>query len=91
MGDPGSIRVGKISWREVTTQSSIFAWKILSTEDPGGLSPWGHKELDVTEQLTRGEGNGNPLQCSCLENSMDRGAWWGAVHGVTESWTQLSD
>ena len=53
MGDPGSIRVGKISWREVTTQSSIFAWKILSTEDPGGLSPWGHKELDVTEQLTR--------------------------------------
>jgi len=38
-----------------------------------------------------GEGNGNPLQYSCLENSMDGGAWWAAVHGVTKSQTQLSD
>ena len=38
-----------------------------------------------------GEGNGNPLQYSCLENPMDRGAWWAAVHGVTKSWTLLSD
>ena len=37
-----------------------------------------------------GEGNGNPLQCSCLENSMSRGAWWAAVHGVTESRTRLT-
>ena len=37
------------------------------------------------------EGNGNPLQYSCLENSMDRGAWQTAVHGVTKSWTQESD
>ena len=37
-----------------------------------------------------GEGNGNPLQCCCLENPMDRGAWWATVHGVTESWTRLS-
>ena len=37
-----------------------------------------------------GEGNGNPLQYSCLENTMDRGAWWATVHGVTKSWTQLS-
>ena len=37
------------------------------------------------------EGNGNPLQCSCLENSMDRGAWWATVHGVTKSQTRLSD
>ena len=38
-----------------------------------------------------GEGNGNPLQYSCLENPMDTGAWWAAVHGVTKSQTQLSD
>ena len=38
-----------------------------------------------------GEGNGNPLQYSCLENPMDGGAWWATVHGVTKSWTQLSD
>ena len=38
-----------------------------------------------------GEGNSNPLQCSCLENPMDGGAWWATVHGVTKSWTQLSD
>ena len=37
------------------------------------------------------KGNGNPLQCSCLENSMDRGAWWTTVHGVTKSWMQLSN
>ena len=37
------------------------------------------------------EGNGDPLQYSCLENSMDRGAWWATVHGVAKSWTQLSD
>ena len=38
-----------------------------------------------------GEGNGNPIQCPCLENRMDRGAWWAAVHGVTKSWTRVSD
>ena len=38
-----------------------------------------------------GEGNGNPLQYPCLENPMDRGAWWATVQGVTKSWTQLSD
>ena len=38
-----------------------------------------------------GEGNGTPLQHSCLENPMDRGAWWAAVRGVAESWTRLSD
>ena len=39
---------------------------------------------------SHGEGDGHPLQDSCLENSMDRGAWWATVHGVAESWTQLS-
>ena len=38
-----------------------------------------------------GEGNGNPLQYSCLENSMDGGTWWATVHGVAKSWTRLSD
>ena len=38
-----------------------------------------------------GGGHGNPLQDSCLENPMDRGAWWATVHGVAKSWTQLSD
>ena len=38
-----------------------------------------------------GEGNGNPLQYSCLENPMDRGAWWATVHGIAKSWTRLSD
>ena len=41
--------------------------------------------------LKVGEGNGTPLQYSCLENPMDGGAWWAAVHGVAKSWTQLSD
>ena len=36
-----------------------------------------------------GVGNGNPLQYTCVENSMDRGAWWAAVHGITKSWTRL--
>ena len=54
-----------------------------------GCSPWGHKELDTTEWVPFhfslsciGEGNGNPLQCSCLENPRGRRAWWAAVYGV---------
>ena len=61
-----------------------------------GCSPWGHKELDMTERLhfhfslsCIGEGNGNPLQCSCLENPRDGRAWWAAVYGVTQSRTRL--
>ena len=57
-----------------------------------GCSPWGHEESDMTEQLPFcfslsciGEGNGNPLQCSCLESPRDGGAWWAAVYGVTQS------
>ena len=59
-----------------------------------GCSPWGCKESDTTEQLhfhfslqCVGEGNGNPLQCSCLENPRDRGAWLAAVYGVAQSRT----
>ena len=61
-----------------------------------GCSPWGHYESDMTEQLhfqvslsCMGEGNGNPLQCSCLENPRDRGALWAAIYGVTQSQTRL--
>ena len=61
-----------------------------------GCSPWGHQESDTTERLhfhfsvlCSGEGNGNPLQCSCLENPRDRGAWPAAVYGVGQSWTRL--
>ena len=46
--------------------------------------------IPVSERY-RGEGNGNPLQYSCLENPMDGGAWWAIVHGVAKSWTRLSD
>ena len=56
-----------------------------------GCSPWGHEESDTTEQLPFhfslsciGEGNGNPLQCSCLENPRDGGAWWAAIYGVAQ-------
>ena len=61
-----------------------------------GCSPWGHEESGTTERLyfhfslsCIGEGNGNPLQCSCLENPRDGGAWWAAVYGVAQSRTWL--
>ena len=61
-----------------------------------GCSPWGREESDRTEQLhfhfslsCIREGNSNPLQCSCLENPRDGGAWWAAVYGVAQSWTGL--
>ena len=61
-----------------------------------GYCPWGSKESDTTEGLhfhfslsCIGEGNGNPLQCSCLENPRDGGAWWAAVYGVAQSQTGL--
>ena len=72
-----------------------LAWKILWTEEPGSLQSMGCEESDTTEQLhfhfslsCIGEGNGNPLQYSCLENARDRGAWWAAVYGVAQSQTR---
>ena len=121
----------------MATHSSILAWKIPWTEEPGrqqsvglqrvrhdwarthlvikwhptpvllpgkshgwrslvGYSPWGRTESDMTEQLHFHfslscivEENGNPLQCSCLENPRDGGAWWAAVYGVAQSRTRL--
>ena len=51
------------------------------------------RDMDLTPGLGRSPGGGhsNPLQCSCLENPMDRGAWWATVHRVTKSWTRLSN
>ena len=76
--------------------SSTFAWKIPWMEEPGRLQSMGSLESDMTEQLhfhfslsCIGEGNGNPLQCSCLENPRDGGAWWTAVYGVAQSRTRL--
>ena len=61
-----------------------------------GCSPWGRQESDTTEGLhfhfslsCIGEGNGNPLQCSCLENPRDGGAWWAVIYGVAQSRTRL--
>ena len=68
--------------KAMAPHSITFAWKIPWTEEPGGLQSMGLLESDTTERLhfhfslsCIGEGNGNPLQCSCLENPKDRGAW----------------
>ena len=76
--------------------SNILAWKILGQRSLVGCRPWGREELDTTKPLhfhfslsSIGEGNDNPLQCSCLENPRGGGAWWAAVYGVAQSRTQL--
>ena len=65
-------------------------------EEPSRLQSMGSLESDVTERLhfhfslsCIGEGNGNPLQCSCLENARDGEAWWAAIYGVAQSLTRL--
>ena len=82
-----------ISEKAMAPLSSTLAWKIPWMV---GCSPWGCKESDTTERLhfhfslsCVGEGNGNPLQCSCLENPRDGGAWRAAIYGVAQSRTQL--
>ena len=77
--------------------SSTLAWKIPWTEEPGRLQSMGvMKSRTLTERLhfhfslsCIGEGNGNPLQSSCLENPRDSRAWWAAICGVSQSRTQL--
>ena len=78
--------------KAMAPHSSTLAWRIPWTEEPGRLQSMGSTELDMTERLhfqfslaCIGEGNGNPLQYSCLETPRDRGAWWAAVYGVTQS------
>ena len=84
--------VGKIPWRREKLPAPVF-WP---GEFPGLYILRGCKELDMTERLhfhfsrsCIGEGNGNPLQCSCLENPRDGGASWAAVYGVAQSRTRL--
>ena len=84
-------------WRRKWQHTPVF----LPGESQGrgsllGCHLWSRTESDTTERLHfdfslsyTGEGNGNPLQCSCLENPRDGGAWWAAIYGVAQSWTQL--
>ena len=84
----------------MATHSGTLAWRIPWMEEPGML----HTVHGVAKSRTRlsdftfflsivpfGEGNGNALQCSCLENPMGRGAWWAMVYGVAKSWIRLSN
>ena len=80
--------------KAMAPHSSTLAWQIPWTEEPGKLQSM--LRIRQTEQLhfhfslsCIGEGNGNPLQCSCLENPRDREAWWAAVYGVAQSRTRL--
>ena len=85
------------SWRRQWPPTSVLLpGKSHGRRSLVGCSSWGCKELDMTEQLhfhfslsCTGEGNGNPLQCSCLENPRDGRVWWAAVYGVAQSWTRL--
>ena len=89
--------VGKIPWRRKWHPTPVLLpGKSHGRRSLVGYSPWGRKESDMTERLhfhfsllCIGEGNGNPLQCSCLENLRDEGAWWAAVYGVAQSRTRL--
>ena len=90
-------RIGKISWsRKWQPTAVLLPGKSHGQRSLVGCSSWGRTESDTTERLHFhfslsfiGEGNGNPLQCSCLENPRDGGAWWAAVYGVAQSRTQL--
>ena len=80
----------------MATHSSTLAWKIPWTEEPGELQSMGSLGVGhnwglpfIFSLSCIGEGNGNPLQCSCLENPRDGGSWWAAVYGIAQSWTWL--
>ena len=84
------------SEKAMAPHSSNLAWQIPWTEESGRLPSMRSLESDTTERLhfhfslsCIGEGNGNPLQCSCLEDARDGGAWWAAVSGVAQSRTRL--
>ena len=80
-------------WEKATApHSSALAWKIPWMEEPGRLQSMGSLRVGHDFHFSLSciaEGNGNPLQCSCLENRRDGGAWWAAVYGVAQSQTRL--
>ena len=87
------MRLRRRQWQPipVLVPGKSYGWRSLV-----GCSPWGCKESGMTERLCFhfslsciGEGSGNPLQCSCLENPRDGRAWWAAIYGVAESQTRL--
>ena len=87
---------GPISEKAMAPHSSTLAWKIPWMEEPGRLQSMGSLRVgyDWATSLSlftfmHWRRNGNPLQCSCLENPRDGGAWWTAVSGVAQSWTRL--
>ena len=82
--------------KAMAPHSSTLAWKVPWMEEPGGLQSMGSLRVghDWATSLSLfllciGEGNGNPLQCSWLENPRDSGAWWAAVYGVAQSQTRV--
>ena len=93
LGLPGLLHLTRRRWHPTPV--------LLPGESHGqrslvGCSPWGLSESDRTERLhfhfslsCIGGGSGNPLQCSCLENPRDGGAWWAAVYGVAQNRTRL--
>ena len=68
-----------------------FGMDIGGSEGKASACSVGDVSLIPGSGRSRGEGNGNPLQCSCLENPTDRGAWWATVYGVAKSQTRLSE
>ena len=87
-----SHRYTYIPEKATAPHSSTLAWKIPWTEEPGRLQCMGSRRVRhdwATSLSCIGEGNGNPLQCSCLENPRDGGAWWAAIYGVAQSRTWL--
>ena len=80
----------------MATHSNTLTWKIPWTEEPGRLKSMGSQRVGHDWATSfhfsfsyTGEGNDNPLQCSCLDNPRDRGAWWASVNGVAQSWIRL--
>ena len=95
-GKPENTGVGSLSLLQGIFLTQELNQGLLPCDFPGGsdgkASACNTGDSGLIPELGRspGEGNGNPLQYSCLENPMDRGAWWATVHRVPKSWTRLS-